>query len=334
MNIRDRRALVTEAGKSLANASYDPQKLILLHTGLILLLSLLLSVVDYVLEHFIGSTGGLGDIGMRSMLSTVQSVLRLLQTVALPFWQMGYVYLTLRLSRQESVVPGDLLQGFRCFGSVLRLELLRALLYTGIAVGCSYLSSLLFFLTPWAGSVADIMLPLMEDPALLDDPAALQDAMMPVVEAAAVPLVIIFAIVFLALFLPVFYRYRMASFALMDAPEQGALSALRTSRRMTHKNCMAIFRIDLHFWWFYLLEVAIAAVCYGDLILGWLGISLPFNATVAYFLFLVLYLACQMGLYLWRKNLVSVTYAHTYNILKDSLNLPAPKQPDQPWNYE
>lgn len=332
MNIRDRRALVSEAETSLANASYDPKKLILIHTGSVLLLSLLLSVLDYLLEHFIGTTGGLGGIGLRSMLSTAQSVLRLLQTVALPFWQMGYVYLTLRLSRQESVAPSDLLQGFRNFGSVLRLELLRSLLYAGIAVLCSYVSSILFFLTPWAADVADLMLPLMQDTSLLDDPAALRSAMMPALEAAAVPLTIIFVIVALAFFLPVFYRFRMASFALLDAPEQGALAALRTSRRMTRRNCLAIFRIDLHFWWFYLLEAATMAVCYGDLILGWLGVSLPFNTTVAYFLFFVLYLVCQLGLYLWRKNLVSVTYAHAYNALKDSLNLPAPKPADQPWN--
>ncbi len=332
MNIRDRHALVSEAETSLANASYDPKKLILIHTGLVLLLSLLLSVVDYLLEHFIGTTGGLGGIGLRSTLSTAQSFLRLLQTVALPFWQMGYIYLTLKLSRQESVAPSELLQGFRNFGSVLRLELLRTLLYAGIAVLCSYVSSILFFLTPWAADVADTILPLMQDTSILDDPAALRSAMMPAMEAAAIPLAIIFAIVFLVFFLPVFYRYRMASFALLDAPQQGALAALRTSRRMCRKNCIAIFRLDLHFWWFYLLEVAITAVCYGDLILGWLGIPLPFNATVAYFLFLVLYLVCQLGLYLWRKNLVSVTYAHAYNVLKDSLNLPAPKQADQPWN--
>lgn len=332
MNIRDRRSLVSAAEKSLANASYNPKQLILLHTGAVLLLTLLLSVLDYLMEHFIGTTGGLGGIGLRSMLSTAQSVLRLLQTIALPFWQMGYVYLTLRLSREESVCSSDLLYGFRNFGNVLRLELLRALLYVGITVLCSYMASFLFFLTPWAAGVVEIMLPLMQDTSVLDDPAALQSAMMPAMEAAAVPLFIIFAIVFAALFFPIFYRFRMASFALLDAPDKGALAALRASRRMTRKNCIAIFRIDLHFWWFYLLEVAASAVCYGDLILGWLGIPLPFNATAAYFLFLMLYLICQLGLYVWRKNLVSVTYAHAYNVLKDSLELPAPKPENLPWN--
>ena len=332
MNIRDRRALVSEAENSLANASYDPQKLILIHTGAVLVLSLLLSVVDYLLEHFIGSTGGLGGIGIRSILSTAQSVLRILQAVALPFWQMGYVYLTMRLSRQESVTPSDLLHGFRNFRSVLRLELLRTFLYVGIIVLCSYISSILFFLTPWAASVSDAMLALMENTSLLEDPAALQDALLPVMESAAVPMGILFAIVALVLFLPVLYRYRMASYALLDAPEKGALAALRSSRQMTRKNCIALFRLDLHFWWFYLLEAAVTALCYGDLILNWLGVPLPFDTTVAYFLFLVLSLGCQLGLYLWRKNLVSVSYAHAYHALNDARDLPVPNPEKQPWN--
>lgn len=334
MNIRDHRALKDAARQSLDHAAYNPKKLILIHTGAILILSLLLTVADYLLEQQIGSTSGLDGMGTRSILATAQAVLRLVQTAALPFWQMGYVFLTLKLSRGETVGPQTLTQGFHWVGSVFRLKLVQGIIYFGIGIACSYLSSLLFFMTPWAAPLTEKLLPLLSDASMLENPAALQETMIAAMEDTTVPLLVIFGIVFLAVSAPIFYHYRMADYSLMDNPSQGALSALRSSRKLMHHNCIALFRLDLSFWWFYLLDGLVSAMCYGDLLLNLLGVQLPFSADFSYFLFFGLYLICQLVLYWWRKNEVAVIYAHAYTALQCP---PAPKsQPDpknQPWIY-
>ena len=55
MDTLDSRALKDAAHRSLANASCNPKKLVLTHTGIILLASLVLTVVDYLLEKGMSS---------------------------------------------------------------------------------------------------------------------------------------------------------------------------------------------------------------------------------------------------------------------------------------
>ena len=85
---------------------------------------------------------------------------------------------------------------------------------------------------------------------------------------------------------------------------------------MTHGRRLDIFKLDLSFWWFYVLDGLTLALCYGDLILGLMGISLPISADVSYFLFYVLYLAAQLGLYVFARNRVECTYAAGYDALR------------------
>ena len=127
MTIKDRSALKAAADQSLANASCDPKKLILIHSGALLALTLLLTVVDYLLEKGIGTTGGLSGMGLRSVLETVQTTLYVAQAVVLPFWQIGYVFVTMKLARGEQTGMTGLLEGFRRFGPVLRLQILTGI---------------------------------------------------------------------------------------------------------------------------------------------------------------------------------------------------------------
>ena len=334
MDSKDRRALKNAAANALTGASYDPKKLVLIYSGATLLLTTLLMIVDFLLGQQIDSTGGLGGIGMRSVIATAQSVLRLAQVVALPFWQMGYLYTTLKLSRNEHVDPSSLLEGFRRFGPVLRLTLLRSAIFIGIGILAANIASTVFFLTPFASTILQQLEPILNDASLMDDPLALQDALFSATEDAIVPLMIIYAVIFLIISVPFFYRYRMASYYLLDDEKPRAMTALRSSRKLMRFLCIDLFKLDLSFWWFYILEALLSIVCYGDYILQWLGISLPFSADVGYFIFFGIYLAGQLALYYWRKNEVEVTYACTYQAWRDTHDPqeePTPK--NQPWIY-
>ena len=312
MTISDRRGLKQAARQAIAQATYDPKKLILIHTGASAVLSLVLALVDHLLEQQIGSTGGLSGVGMRAMLETAQTVLMIGQVVALVFWQIGYVFVTLQLCKGEEVSPGSLLQGFRRFGAVLHLRLKMAIWYFGMAMLCMFVASQIFSWTPWAAPLKELL--------TLDVP---QETILAVAESCALPMLAILLVVVLVIAVPAFYRLRMVEFVLMDDHRFGATIAFYNSRVLMRKNRWKLFRLDLSFWWFYALELLIGIVAYGDLILPVLGFELPWSSTVSYYVFLILCYIGQLALYWWRGNEVQVTYAMAFRAL-------LPKQQEEP----
>lgn len=298
----------TAARASLHKAD-RPGRVILIHTGIVLLVSLLFSAADYFLDQQIGLTGGLSGMGTRSILTTIQSTLRLLQIVVLPFWQIGYTYYTLKVAQGESAGVADLLEGFRRFGPVLRLKLLMAIMGALLVLASSYVSSLLFTLSPWAIPMMQELEVLMADGF---DEAALLDAVASMTQDAIVPILILFGLCFLTGFIFLFFRFRLAELWLMDHPTKGALAALHSSRMAMRGNYKAMFRIDLRFWWFYLLDLLVTVLCYGDVILDAVGLEMTMNAFGHYLIFFSLYVWAQMALYWWKRNEVAVTYAHAY----------------------
>lgn len=303
MHISDRRGLKAAANSALAKASYDPKRLILIHNGASVALGLILALLDFALEQQIGGTGGLGGIGLRSVLETVQSVLWIAQIAALLFWQIGYVFIALQLSREAEVTPGSLLQGFRNFGPVLRLRILISLICGGLAFAASYIASMIFSATPMSA-------PLMEAMEV-----GTEEALMAAIESCMMPMTLIMLAVLAVLGLPLYYRLRMAEFALMENPRAGARAAIHKSRELMKGNRMKLFALDLSFWWFYLLEALLCLVAYGDMLLPLLGVSLPWSATVSYYIFLILCYIGQLLLYWWRGNEIQVTYAMAYQSL-------------------
>ena len=314
MEIQNRRGLKDAAMRSLAQSSDSPRKLVLIHLSISLLITLLLSILDCFLEQQISTTGGLSGLNSRSLISTVQYLLRLAQIIALPFWQMGYLFLTLKLAREESVNAGTLLEGFRRLGSVLRYHLMMGIMLLGIVLGSSYIAGILFLFSPFSLPMMEQLEPLLSDPNMLENAETMER-----IAEYSLPLLILYAAVALILLIPFFFRYRMAALTLMDTPEIGVLRALRTSRKMMKHHWMDVFKLDMSFWWFYLLESFVVLVAYGDYLLPMLGISLPLSPNALYFLFLILSMICQLALYGWRKNEVAVTYAHAYAVLRENL---------------
>ena len=332
MELFDRRIVKDAAQESLKRAN-EPHKVVLLHTGAVLLVTLILTIINYMLEKGIASTGGLSGMDLRAVLETIQEILTTAQMVLLPFWQIGYLWYCLRVSRGEATQYGDLLQGFRIFGPVLRLNLLKVALFGALALVCSYLSSMVFLLTPWAAPIQELMAHISANPELSTDPQVAQQ-LTELMEENLAPILLLFGLIFLPLGAPLFYRYRMAEYCLLDEPQIGALVALRESGFLMRGAKRSLLKLDLSFWWFYGLDALVSAVCYGDLILNLLGIDLGLSTEVTYFAFLLLYTLLQLGLYLWKQNQVQVTYAHVYGQLCNPRQEPQSPTPDKlPWQY-
>lgn len=318
MNIRDREGLKAQAAQRLSVASYHPGKLSLIHGAVGVALSLILSLLSLALSHGIEGTGGLSGLGTRNILETVQALLSYGYTLLMPFWQIGILFAFLCIVRGQGAGPESLLRGFYRFGPLLRLKLLEMLVYFGIAMICAYLSSFL------AMSFSPAMLEMMEPIAMemMEDPNADVYALMEQIPQqemlqAMLPMLLIFAAVYLAAVVLVGYRLRFAQYLIVDDPGFGAFSAMRGSLQLTKRNCIALFRLDLSFWWYYLLQAVAVAVSLADVLLRAAGVQLPvsnqWSAVICYCVYGVILLSLN---YLYRPQ-VEATYALAYDSLKN-----------------
>ena len=328
MDIRDRNGLKASADNALSQASYNPKMLALIHAGAALVLSLVLTVLNFILSRQIDSTGGLSGIGLRSVLSTAQSALSLANMIILPFWEIGFVAAAIAMARRQPATPDTLLSGFRRFGPVLRLNLLQVLLYAGVAFLCIQISTGIFLMLPFS----DPLLKATEEIALTGT-MVLDDATILSLSQLIIPVYAIFAVLFCALAIPLSYRFRMAAFVIMDNEKVGALQAMGRSHKMMRYNRLSLFKLDLSFWWYYLLQALCLIIGFADEIFKLLGVTF-LNNDVAFFGFYIVYLLCQLGLAWWMQSKIQTTYAMAYEAVRPEAEDPEPPVVKNfPWDH-
>ena len=308
-----------------ANAAWNQntrqnRRVILLHALPALALPLLVMAINLFLEGQLAGTGGLSGIGMRSTLETIQTVLSSAIRILLPFWQLGLLYNAMQISRGTAGQPQHLFAGFHRWSSALRLMLLRTIQYaTKLFLGI-FLGSMLYTVLPFSNNVSKIIEEISQDPAFSQ---ATFDVLMTEITARLSfgDLAIQYGICLLGgalLTVPLFYQYRMSDYALLDSEKPGAFQALRQSALLMQGNRMNLFKLDLQFWWYYLLTLVATVTSYGDLILPALGINLPFSEEWAFMLFALFSAALQFLLYYLFRGQVETTYACVYDALKES----------------
>ena len=305
--------LHNQANARLEQAA-NPKGLALIHTAIALGVSFLLTLITYLLSLEIADTGGLGGLGARSVLSTAQATLELVVMLALPFWQLGIFYAALRWEKGENAEFTHLLQGFRRLGAAFGLLVLRCILFISLGVIVVNISTFLFMMTPFAEPVMEVFEPLMEQAVT---PEQLWELLTPELMASAtrasIPFFIMAGVLFLVVAIPVFYRTRFANFALMEGQTAGR--AMIQSFIITKGSCLQVLKLDLSFWWFYVLQMLSVAICNADLLLAYLGVSLPVSGVAATVLFYALGSICQI-LLLWQFEAKRVTvYARAFRTL-------------------
>ena len=302
------------AEDALGASRYSPRKLVLLHTGITLGAGLVLNLLSYVLDLGIAQTGGLSGMENRAVLQSLQAFLTIITTILLPFWEIGYIAAALQFARRQSPNAQSLLGGLRNWGVVLRSLLLKVILvFAALFIGAQ-ITSFIYYMTPMGAPLTEMTLELLEsgaDPmAMLENEAYLELTMQ------AVPFMAIGAGI---LALPVLYLLRFSDYVLMDQPERGALFALLVGVQISRRHLKALLKLDLRFWWYYLLEVLVAALGYGHLILEMAGVELGVGGDTAMFVFYLVSLAGQLGLYVWKKNSVYTTFAAAYDCITQPL---------------
>ena len=308
------------AGVSLRNAAYSPKILLAIHSGALIGLSLLLSLVSYILNKAIQPSGGLESLGLQAVLATAQLVLQMTQLVVTPFWTAGLCYAAIGIARGRKTVPSDLLMGFNKILPIVTSSLMIGFQYMWRVFLSVFLSSQIVAFTP-AGSILYEAAQKIEDvTAEADVVALLGDDFIPVMATYGG----ILLLVMLVLVVPVFYRYRMTTYLIMDGQEKGGLRAMLRSRMLMFRRRWALAKLDLSFWWYYLLLTLCASLGMGDLILQTVGVTLPMSDAVAYWVFLSLGLGSQLLVKTLAGPKVEVTYAHCYDRFLNEASLPEP----------
>lgn len=316
MKIPKYHELNDTAARRLSQAR-DAQRIVFLYAVIATIAAAVITGIQFALNVRIDQSGGLSNLGIRSFLSSITQFLPVVQSIFLLVLEFGYMACMVRISRGQYTSVRTLKTGVDRFWPLIRLSVVKTLIYSAVIFAGIYLAILLFLFSPFSDDLMDIMTPLLSDSSILSGSIPVLDAAtQQAISKAVRPAFLFLALVLLVLFTPVFYRYRMADYVLYDHPESGALYAMRESRTMMRGNRRDLFRLDLHFWWYYLLMVLVSVVAYGDLVLALLGVSLPFSDTVGFFLFCFLSLAMQFALFYFLRNRVDTVYALAYESLR------------------
>ena len=330
MDIRNRREMHSAAAAALETRQDQMKQILLIYLIIITALSLAASGVSMLLSDRIADTGGLRNMGLRSMLSTAQTLLPLVQLVALMGLQLGYHHAALGVTRGETVSRDRLFGGFRRFFPLLRAWLLQGMLYVAAGIASLYASIYNFLLLPVSATFRQTVTPLIANASVISGTITLTEELVAAVSATVGPVLCIFAVLYLLLVIPMHYRYRMVIPRLIDQSRPRAFAALRESRFLMHRNRINLLKLDLSFWWYYVLQALASVIAYGDMLLPMLGVQLPMSTTAAFFLFLILSLGLQFVTFYFFMNRVTVTYAVFYGALLEQQKQRSAPQPPVP----
>ena len=315
MDIRNTRAMKSFAAERLSGAPQE-KKIVLIYSGITLGLALLSTLIQYVLGHQINQMGGLSQMGTRTILSTIQSMLPLVQSLILICLELGYVAAMLRIARGQYASPNTLRLGFDRFWTLMRCCVIRGLIYLGLSILALYAASSLFVLSPWGKPFLNAVATLTGGTSLLNPQIVLDDAMVMQLLPTMVPMLLMTAVAVCLLVVPVSYRFRMVGYVIIDKPGMPAMLALRESRKMMRGKCLQLLKLDLSYWWYYIAMFLVAFIANLDQFLALLGIAIPMSADFAYFFFYVIYLVLQLVIYFFLRNRLEVTYSLFYDSVK------------------
>lgn len=311
MNIPSAKYLKNKANLRLESGR-DPQKVVQVYAGIAALLTLLVNAVQYLVSNQMANAGGLANIGTRSMLTTISNVLPLFQSLIMMCVGLGYTAAMLRIARRQFASPMTLKAGTERFWVLLRSRLLIGLLLAGVGLAVSYIAAMIFMMSPFSSQLMKELEPMIGNSA---QAIMESDEIMDLVMRNSLPLLILYAIIYIPLLVTISYRYRLVDYILIDQPGCGAMNAMRQSRAMMRGNMIKLFKVDLSFCWYYLLRTVSMALLYLDLLLAAFGILLPFSEPVRYFGILIAYIGSEAAITLYCQNYFETTLALAYDSL-------------------
>lgn len=310
MNIRHPKTVKSVARELLSRAG-QLRQILLVYCGILLASCLVTTGLGQGLGSLMSRSGGLGNLGTRSLLSTLQTLLPMAHTLVLLVLDLGLLAAMLRISRGQFTSPQTLRTGLARFFPLLRLLLLQIPIYLALGLAMVYASMMVFFMTPLSNGVIELLTPMVNsgaDPQQLVTMLTTDDAALMAFLKAVAPMYGILLVLMAAVMIPVSYRLGVAQLVIVEDPRAGAFRALSESFRMTRRNCMAFFKLDLSFWWYYLASMLVN-------VLPFLDSVVPMSESVGWLLY-GLSLVLQIGLYYFFRPRLEVGRCLIYNAIR------------------
>ena len=310
MNIRHPKTVKSVARELLSRAG-QLRQILLVYCGILLASCLVTTGLGQGLGSLMSRSGGLGNLGTRSLLSTLQTLLPMAHTLVLLVLDLGLLAAMLRISRGQFTSPQTLRTGLARFFPLLRLLLVQIPIYLALGLAMVYASMMVFFMTPLSNGVIELLTPMVNsgaDPQQLVTMLTTDDAALMAFLKAVAPMYGILLVLMAAVMIPVSYRLGVAQLVIVEDPRAGAFRALSESFRMTRRNCMAFFKLDLSFWWYYLASMLVN-------VLPFLDSVVPMSESAGWLLY-GLSLVLQIGLYYFFRPRLEVGRCLIYNAIR------------------
>ncbi len=304
-----------QAAAILRERKPDYRTLVLMHSAVSVAFLLLTAIISFFLNRAMEGNQGLAGLGTTAILQTAQTILNLTGNVLLPFWQLGILYTSIRTARREYTDFSMLTQGFRHAGSLLRYFLLMFLILMGLAIACSNVIVTLSMFLPTPPALMEA-LESVEPGDMEGMMQALEQMPRNLLLAYTIPLAVIYIAGYGTLAILLSYRFRMSRYLLLDESGMRVRQSLKVSNRMTKGEKVNLFKLDLSFWWYYLLQIGISGIVYIPDILSVFGVQLPVSANVANLLAYVLYCVVNLVLVWFVEAYYQTTMACAYEVLK------------------
>lgn len=319
-------------------AGKDTRTLAAIHAGVTVAAGLAATLLQFVLTEGIGNTSGLSGMGTRSILETIQTVLQWANMVLLPFWNLGFLYAALQWARGNTPRKEDLLTGFHRAGPCLGLLLNRAVLTTLVLIISINISSFIYMMTPASAPIAQMAAEAGSDmDALMQTLTQLTEKQTLELFYAMIPMLVIWLVLSAVILVPLLYRFRLAEYAILNHPGVRALPAMIISASLLRRRCWQLFKLDLRLWWYYGLKMLCVGICYAELLLGALGISLPIGGEAVFFVTYLLYLIALFCVETGFRPQVETAYASAYEALMEMGPAPRKNQTipkNVPWDEQ
>ena len=320
MVIQNYRDIKARAEKTLDYTPWDIRKLVLVFGALPMGINLLLQLMNYLLSIGATGSGGLAGLQIYRMAATASSVLSIAFAIFQLLWSPTILYCGLMVLREQDPWPKGLLRGFSKWAPLIRYCVLVSMILTGI-----------FFIV--APAVTLLCMPLAEDymDILAQAPTTSQEEMMAYLESvpadqlnrAMLPILIVTLVALLVICVPILFRARFAQLLILDEQQIGARQSLGVSFALTKGNCLQLLRLDLSFWWYYLLLVLCKLIPLGAM----LPVFSSWNESLTSALFYALSAVATFGVYMLGLMKVNTAMAVAYDQLR---TVPQPDLPQLP----
>lgn len=311
MSIPSAKYLKVKAANRLKTGK-EPQKVVLIYAAILAAAALAGNLAGYLLDGQISQAVGLQGMNTRAVLSTANVVVTIAQLLLVEGLALGYCAAMLRIARGQYASGSTLKAGLERLWLLVRTRLLEGVILTAMSFALCMVVVNVYMLTPFSNQLILAMLPLAEAGALTTETML---TLWSTAYQALLPVTILYLVVLIPLLWYFSAVYRLVNYLLIDKPQLGAVGALRESRRMIRGNKLMLLRIDLSFWWYYLLQAATKSLLYLGVILAALGVSLSVSPLVYLVGTLVVYLAADFAVRYFFSNRVAVTYALFYDSL-------------------